>query len=330
MDEFSLIKRYFQTPNTQASVANAALVTGIGDDCAVLRVPSDKDLVFSLDTLVESVHFPQNTDAAELAWRLLGAAVSDLAAMGAQPNNFTLALTLPELDQSWLQRFSEQLTLASAYYKITLSGGDTTKGPLTLSVQVQGFVERGQALLRSGANIGDLICVTGTLGDSRAGLSLLDIPGLAVPIAMSEVANADREYLLNRYYRPTARVASGLLIKEYATSCIDVSDGLLADLNHILVQSDVGAKLVASDIPMSAQMQRIANDQALTWALSGGEDFELCFTISPEKWRHLQLKEHPVKMQVIGEIVPQKGIQMLTDGCWQDTQSAGFNHFKSR
>ena len=321
MDEFALIKRFFEQPNAAADRDNSYLLKGIGDDCAVLRVPNDKDLVFSLDTLVEGVHFPHNADAAELAWRLLGAAVSDLAAMGAEPNNFTLALTLPDLDQHWLQRFSENLALAAKQYKITLAGGDTTKGPLTLSAQVQGFVDRGQALLRNGAKLGDLICVTGQLGDSRAGLSLLDEQNL----------DEAKRYLLERYYRPEPRVPTGLLIKEYANACIDISDGLLADLGHILNQSQVGAKLLSDSIPMSEQMQGLAGDRALSWALSGGEDFELCFTIPKHAWPLMQqkLQGHFVSVSKIGEIVAQDGIQMYQNNVWQQVEKAGFNHFQA-
>ena len=322
MDEFALIKHFFEQPNAAAGKDNPHLLKGIGDDCAVLRVPSDKDLVFSLDTLVEGVHFPLNADAAELAWRLLGAAVSDLAAMGAQPNNFTLALTLPALDQQWLQRFSENLALAANQYQITLAGGDTTKGPLTLSAQVQGFVDRGQALLRNGAKLGDLVCVTGTLGDSRAGLSLLDAQELS----------SEQRYLMARYYRPEPRVSTGMLIKDYASACIDISDGLLADLGHILNQSEVGAKLSRESIPMSEQMQNVAAEKSLSWALSGGEDFELCFTVPKQKWPMLQqaLQGHSVQVSQIGEVVAQAGIQMLQDDVWQQIEKAGFNHFQPK
>ena len=321
MDEFSLIKQFFEQPNAAADKDNLHLLKGIGDDCAVLRVPDGKDLVFSLDTLVEGVHFPHNADAAELAWRLLGAAVSDLAAMGAQPNNFTLALTLPSLDQNWLQRFSENLAQAASQYHITLAGGDTTKGPLTLSAQVQGFVDRDQALLRNAAKLGDLVCVTGPLGDSRAGLSLLD----------KEQLNAAQHYLLERYYRPEPRVATGLIIKAFANACIDISDGLLADLGHILSQSQLGAKLLSDAIPMSSQMCDVAGDQALQWALSGGEDFELCFTIPKEAWPSMQqaLQGHHIKVSQIGEIVEQTGIQLYQNNIWRPVEKAGFNHFQT-
>ena len=321
MDEFSLIERFFAQPNAGAAQANSALQQGIGDDCAILRVPQGLELVFSLDTLVAGVHFPEDADPGEIAWRLLGAAVSDLAAMGAEPNCFTLALTLPELDQQWLKKFSQQLASAADKYQITLAGGDTTKGPLTLSVQVQGFVEQGRALLRSGASAGDLICVSGSLGDSRAGLELLDI----------EQPGVSQQYLLQRYYRPVPRIATGLLLRDYASACIDISDGLLADLEHILRRSGVGARLNADSIPMSEAMRQVAGTKALQWALSGGEDFELCFTVPAEQWPALnqQLLQHQVAVSTIGVISAETELQIFREGQWQNITAAGYNHFNS-
>jgi len=321
MDEFSLIERFFSQPNAGAAQANSALQQGIGDDCAILRVPLGKELAFSLDTLVAGVHFPVDADPGEIAWRLLGAAVSDLAAMGAEPNSFTLALTLPELTEQWLKKFSQQLAIAADKYQITLAGGDTTKGPLTLSVQVQGFVEQGQALLRSGAAEGDFICVTGNLGDSRAGLELLDV----------EQPDTAQRYLLQRYYRPVPRVATGLLLRAYASACIDISDGLLADLNHILRRSEVGARLDADSIPMSDAMRQVAGDNALQWALGGGEDFELCFTVPALQWPALQqqLQQHQVAVSTIGVVTATIELQIFRDGQWQHIAASGYNHFSS-
>ena len=321
MDEFSLIKRYFELPSAESARVNAQLIQGIGDDCAVLAVPNNQDLVFSLDTLVEGVHFPVDASAADIAWRVLGASVSDLAAMGATPNNFTLALTLPELSESWLQSFSENLAQAAKQYQLTLAGGDTTKGPLTLSVQVQGFVDKGTALLRSGAQVGDVICVTGSLGDSRAGLSLLG----------NAVSSPVHNYLLDRFYRPVPRVSTGQLLKPYASSCIDISDGLLADLAHILNRSGKGAKIDSSLLPLSAPLQQIAADKALDWALSGGEDFELCFTLSAKNWRLLQARlaesGHCVAISNIGVICDEPGLQLYRNDQWHHVAAKGFKHF---
>ena len=323
LDEFSLIKQYFDRPSTQSAKANPQLIKGIGDDCAILSVPMGKELVFSIDTFVEGVHFPVDAKPEDIAWRLLGAAVSDLAAMGATPNHFTLALTLPELSNEWLQHFSENLAQAADHYQITLVGGDTTKGPLTLSVQVQGFVDTGKALLRSGAQIDDVICVTGTLGDSRAGLSLL---------ASNDDSDIHR-YLLKRFYRPQARVSTGLLINQYANACIDISDGLLADLGHILVSSDKGACIDAQAIPLSRAIKAVAGDDALDWALTGGEDFELCFTLSATNWSLLQQAlvdtEHLVVISKIGTIKAGSGIEIYQDAKWQSIAAGGYNHFSN-
>jgi thiamine-monophosphate kinase len=241
--------------------------------------------------------------------------------MGATPNNFTLALTMPELSQAWLQSFSENLAAAAQAYQITLAGGDTSRGPLTLSVQVQGFVDSGCALLRSGANSADVICVTGTLGDSRAGLSLLD----------DLAPNADQQYLLDRFYRPVPRVSSGLLINQYASACIDISDGLLADLGHILDSSNKGAKIDSAAIPLSPQLKKVAGDKALQWALSGGEDFELCFTLSADNWQLLQRDQQRAELGVaickIGVITEQLGLQISSDDTWQSVTATGFQHF---
>jgi len=323
LDEFSLIKQYFERPSTQSAKANPQLVKGIGDDCAILNVPQGCQLVFSIDTLVEGVHFPVDAKPEDIAWRLLGAAVSDLAAMGATPNHFTLALTLPELSNIWLKSFSENLAQAADHYQITLVGGDTTKGPLTLSVQVQGFVETGKALLRNGAQVDDVICVTGSLGDSRAGLSLLT----------SQEDSDIHRYLRKRFYRPQARVSTGLLINQYASACIDISDGLLADLGHILVSSDKGACIDSQVIPLSREIKAVAGDDALDWALTGGEDFELCFTVSATKWSLLQQAladtKHLVAISKIGTIKAESGIEIYKDAKWQSIAARGFNHFSS-
>ncbi len=317
MDEFSLIKRYFEQPSHSAVQGNDALLLGIGDDCAVLRIPAAKDLVFSIDTLVEGVHFPVEASAADIAWRLLGSAVSDLAAMGAEPNSFTLALTLPGMAPQWLEEFSLNLVTAAAKYQLTLAGGDTTKGPLALSVQVNGFVNQGAALLRSGAVEGDIVCVTGSLGDSKAGLGLLAKPP----------ENQQQAYLLERYYRPLPRISSGLLINTFASACIDVSDGLIADLSHLLKRSGVSAKIDAQSIPLSQALLQEAGENALQWALTGGEDFELCFTLSAENWAALKLQHHDVALTAIGVITAGDESKIFQNNQWQPMVAKGYLHF---
>lgn len=294
---------------------------GIGDDCAVLNVPHGQQLVVSIDTLVEGIHFLPDTPAEQLAWRLLGASVSDLAAMGATPAWLTLALTLPHASEPWVSAFSSALSEASQQYKIQLVGGDTTRGPLTLTAQVHGLVDTGTALLRSGAKSGDLICVTGTLGDSRAGLEslLLDMPaGLAT------------EYLRQRFYRPQPRISTGQLLAAFASSCIDISDGLLGDLNHILEQSGVGAQVNPEVLPLSPELLDFTDKEtAQKWALAGGEDFELCFTVPPDQWAALQteLQQHEVQVTAVGVICEEKGMRYFKAGKWYPVDAQGYKHF---
>ena len=334
MDEFALIRQYFQSLQRDSSMCGVSV--GIGDDCAVLNVAPDQQLVVSIDTLVEGTHFLPDTPAEQLAWRLLGASVSDLAAMGATPAWLTLALTLPHADESWVSSFSAALSDATQEYKIQLVGGDTTRGPLTLTAQVHGFVQTGCALLRSGAKSGDLVCVTGTLGDSRAGLeSLLNDSHLksapATHVSPNHIPLAENiEYLRQRFYRPLPRISTGKLIVPFASSCIDISDGLLGDLNHILEHSRVGAQINPAALPLSIALQASTDaETAQKWALTGGEDFELCFTVPAEQWVNLQaqLQHHDVPVTAIGAICDKPGLQLFQAGEWCSVEANGYKHF---
>lgn len=268
MNEFALIQAYFNRPSQLPSV-----VQSVGDDCAILNIPNHQQLVMSIDTLVEGVHFLPDTDPALIAERAIHVAVSDLAAMGASPQWLTLALTLPSASDDWLAKFSAGFFAAANYYGMDLIGGDTTRGALTISVQVHGFVERDSALLRSSAQSGDSIYVTGTLGDGAAGLAVLQ--------GELKTNMAAKEYLLNRYYRPTAQIIAGKLIKPWVNAAIDISDGLLADLGHICRGSDLVARIDESLLPYSdALLSSSAPEQCLQWALTGGDDYQLCFTVS--------------------------------------------------
>ncbi|HAC29366.1 MAG TPA: thiamine-phosphate kinase, partial [Marinobacter hydrocarbonoclasticus] len=242
MGEFELIRKYFQPLADGAG--QDQLLLGPGDDCAIQRVSPGLDLVFSVDTLVEGVHFPSDYSPDYLGWRALAVAVSDLAAMGASPVCFTLALTLPDANPGWLKPFSEGLARASKAFGIALAGGDTTRGPLTISIQVHGTVERGRALYRSGAKPGDLICVSGTLGAAGAALDYLAAPAPS-PAQLA---------LLSRYHFPQPRLELGQQLAGRASSAIDVSDGLLADLGHILEASGTGARIDTGRIPMMAEL----------------------------------------------------------------------------
>jgi len=312
LGEFELIRRYFVSEQQHDSVA-----LGIGDDCALLLPPAGEQLAVSIDSLVEGTHFLPGTDPAFIARRLLGAATSDLAAMGATPAWLTLALTLPQSDPQWLEPFAAALAEKATEYGLVLVGGDTTRGPLALSAQVHGFVPAGQALTRRGAQPGDLICVTGTLGDSRAGLETL---------LREEPAGAEVDLLRQRFYQPQPRLSCGLALRSQASACIDLSDGLSSDLNHILQQSGCGAVLDATALPLSEALRRYTDlATARRWALSGGEDFELCFTLPAEKAPLLQ--QLPVAATAVGEVIAGEGIRLRDEAGEQPLSAAGFDHF---
>ena len=315
--EFDLIKRYFQRPQLQASVP---MVVGPGDDCAVLEVPLNQQLVVSADTLVSGVHFLPNMSPYQIAQRCLAANLSDLAAMGATPAWFTLCLTMPTADAEFLQGFSDGLVDMVQTYGISLAGGDTTKGPLAISINVMGWVPKAEpALTRNGAQVGDGIYVSGTLGDAAAGLACLqqDI--------------ADSSYLAQRFYNPTPRLAFGQWLLGKATSALDISDGLLQDLGHILKQSKVGARIDVASLPLSSQLQsQHSQSQCEQFAMSGGEDFELCFTL-PVQWQEeaeAYAQARGLRLTQIGCITQQLELQVhRQDKAIALPESIGWQHF---
>lgn len=310
LGEFELIRRCFANFPTDESV-----LCGIGDDCAVLRCPEGEALLVSIDTMVEGKHFLAGTPAASLAARVLSAATSDLAAMGGEPLWFTLALTLPNSDREWLKQFSTGLAETAARLKIQLVGGDTTAGPRVISVQVHGSAPADLVLRRSGAQMGDLIAVTGTLGDSSAGLEL----------QLSE-AQAPSPYLLERFFLPQPRIAEGLALRGIASACIDLSDGLLADLMHILRASKVGAEVDVTKLPLSDPLLAyVGRLQATQWALNGGEDFELCFTFPKQKLDALE--RSGMAFTVIGEICGGDSL-MLKNAEGIRIDRTGYEHFR--
>ncbi|MBV0932346.1 thiamine-phosphate kinase [Marinobacterium weihaiense] len=318
MGEFELIRRCFLQARQGPGV-----VTGIGDDCAVLQVPPGQQLVVSIDTLVEGVHFLPGTEPSRLATRLLGAAVSDLAATAATPAWLTLALTLPSGDADWLEPFAAALAQRAAELGISLVGGDTTRGAtLTLSAQVHGLVEQGQALLRCGARAGDRILVSGTLGDSRAGLETLLKP---------QAVDADRAWLQQRFFRPEPRLELARHLRPRLQAGLDISDGLLADLTHLLNASGLGATVDCARLPLSPALQRIFPDQAEAWALSGGEDFELCLAVAPDQVTACQAEAQRlgVPLTDVGEFQTREGLRVRgADGRLLEGLHQGYDHFK--
>ena len=318
MDEFQLIRQYFSDLGQDSS---DCVDLGVGDDCAIVSPPPGHQLVFSIDTLVEGTHFLPGTPPAQIASRLMGATLSDLAAMGAKPGFFTLALTLPESDANWLAAFARKLAELADLYGVRLVGGDTTRGPLTLSVQVHGWVEHGRGLRRDGASAGDGLYVTGTLGDSRGGLETL---------LKKTPLDADVSYLQERFFAPQPRLSTAKLLTGYASAAIDISDGLFADLSHILKASEVGACISLEDLPLSPQLLRFAGqEKARQWACHGGEDFEVCFTLPPEQEEAVldSLVHHDVPVWRIGEIRDLPGLYVQDELGERQVSAQGFNHF---
>ena len=267
--EFSLIYRYFSDLGR-----GAAVDLSVGDDCAIVRLGADERLATSVDTMVCGVHFLPDSFPEDLGYRAVSTAASDLAAMGARPVGMTVALTLPEVDELWLHAFSQGLAAAVSEYRLPLVGGDTTRGPLTISVQVLGALPQDQALLRSGAQVGDGVYVSGTLGDAAAALAFLQEQWQPAP--------HHAQYLLDRFNRPRARLDLGLALLGQASAAIDVSDGLLADAGHIAAASGVKISIETERLPLSpALSSHHSREKILQWALTGGDDYELCFCLPP-------------------------------------------------
>ncbi len=268
MNEFEIIERFFK----QAYPAcKGDLVLGIGDDAAIINVAGDSELVMSMDTLVAGVHFFADTAPEDIAYKSLAVNLSDIAAMGASPRWMSLSLTLPDKDFSWLERFSASFNRLAVEHALVLIGGDLTQGPLSITLQIHGVSPKGKSLRRSGANIGDAIYVSGKLGAAAYALRHIKERMLyPVPTALE----------MQRLYRPEARIKTGLALRDHATSCIDISDGLLADLGHLLKASKVGAKVRLADIPYADSLGQLESALAIELALTGGDDYELCFTLA--------------------------------------------------
>ena len=302
--EFDLIQDFFAGLDQGASVR-----LGIGDDAAALSLPEGHLLHISTDTAVEGVHFLASLSPADVAYRSVMAAASDLAAMGAIPEALLLALTLPEADRVWLEDFSRGLAEVSREIRAPLVGGDTTRGPLSLTVTVLGSTPADRYLARSGAHPGDRLCVSGTLGDAAAGLAVLN-----GELAVDESAAA---FLTTRYTRPSARLALGETLRNCATSCIDLSDGLLADAAHIASASGVGLEINSALLPLSKALRSSVDlDQRLDWALAGGDDYELLFTLS----NNMPLPDGCTEM---GRVVVGSGIS-----CDRTPERIGYDHFR--
>lgn len=318
MDEFKLIERFF----APLRGARKDVTQGIGDDGAIVSSPS-RELVLAVDTLVEGCHFPAHAPPRELGFRVAAVNLSDLAAMAATPCFATLALTLPSADELWLTEFSSGLGEGLARHNCALVGGDTTRGPLTISLQLIGALQ-GAPLLRSGACAGDHVLVSGTLGDARAALDLLSDGG----------QSTDQEtYLLARYWRPTPRVELAHAVSQFAHAAIDISDGLLADLGHIAAASGVAIQIDQELLPISrALVEHCPRAQALAYAVTGGDDYELALCVAPAQ---LSAVLHAARqcgdvLTVIGQVVGGQGVTCRdADGLpVENPDVSGYRHFR--
>lgn len=318
MGEFELIRNFFAA--APCAQAGEGVALGIGDDCALLSVPPGEQLAISTDTLVAGVHFADPCDPFLLGQRSLAVAASDLAAMGATPLAFTLALTLPQVESPWLEAYAQGLNLMAESCNLRLIGGDTTRGPLSLTVTVFGRVPAGQALTRSGAQPGDLLCVGGDLGNAAGALPLVLGQRSAEPaVAMP---------LLAHYWSPQPQLALGQALRGKATAALDISDGLLADCGHIARASGVGLEVELDKLPLSSALIWFAGQEgAEAAALSGGDDYVLAFTLPAAQLPGLLAEGWPI--QVVGRVVAGQGVKLLAvDGQDITPANRGYQHFR--
>lgn len=318
LSESELITRYFRTCGAQ----RRDVALGVGDDAALLECPPGMQLVAATDTLVAGVHFPTSVPAAAIGHRALAVNLSDLAAMGARPAWALLALTLPAADEAWLAQFAAGFGNLARAHEVALAGGDTTRGPLTITVQLLGHVPHGRALTRAGGRAGDLLFVSGTPGDAGAGLAIeqgrLAAPPQAAP------------YLRERFLLPTPRVALGQRLRDYARACIDVSDGLLGDAAKLAAASGVGLEIFCGELPLSAPLlQTLGPDAARELALTAGDDYELVFAVDPARAAELE-RELPAAQwnyRQIGVLRAAPGAVLTRDGTVMEFSHSGYQHF---
>ena len=315
MDKFEIIRRLF-TPAEKGD----SVIVGVGDDGAILRPEPGRDLINVIDTLVSGVHFPEKLYPEDVGYRSVAVNVSDIAAMGGRPRWMTLALTLDKNKRGWEEDFACGIALAADRFGIDLVGGDLTHGSETvISVQITGDVEPGQAITRDGANPGDAIYVSGTPGDASLGLSI---------IQSNPTLNEQLYTLVRRFCRPDARVELGLAIAPYANAAIDVSDGLFSDLEKMLAASSVGGRIELNDIPLSDELKNtLAGEDRLNFALSGGDDYELCFTSAEEEFFESG-EIAGVRVTKIGQVDKGSGLRCTKGGEPIEYHDDGYRHFR--
>lgn len=316
MSEFDIIKRYFHWESSDTDV-----VVGNGDDAALVQVPEGYELAVAVDTSNSGVHFPENTPARAIGHKVLAVNISDMAAMGATPRWFTLSLSLPEANHEWLAEFSKGLKALADVHEMSLIGGDTTRGPLSISIQILGLAPKGTRLLRSKAQEGDVVCVTGFLGDAAAGLAVVQ-QRLSLP-------KDEADYCIDRLNYPTPRTEVSEFLREHAHAVIDISDGLVSEAGHLAKHSHVRIDLDAKCLPFSPALKLLPLEQRQQFALSGGDDYELLFTLPSEKIGLLDQYFRSINLPVtiIGLITTGKpAIRVLGA---ENFQTSGYDHFKS-
>ena len=320
LSEFDLIDRYFKNALSDGPEVRC----GIGDDAAIVSVPQGMELSLSMDTLVAGVHFPASTTPADIGHKALAVNLSDMAAMGAEPRWITLSLTLPQDDPSaWLEGFMAGFSALARKYSLALIGGDLARGPLSITIEIHGWLPTGAAIYRGGAHPGDRIYVSGTLGDAGLALGVLD-----------RRWTIDGKYhaeIFSRLHTPSPRIALGMALRGLATSAIDISDGLQADLGHILDASHAGARLDAGLLPLSKALQQLPLEQAWEIALTSGDDYELCFTLpvaAPES--EIKRLSAITPVQCIGQVIAETGMYwQRADGSRFIPTGTGYRHFRN-
>lgn len=320
MTEFELIKRYFATQ----MLHRADVVCGIGDDAALLAPPTGQTLAMTTDTLISGIHFPEFTLPYDIGYKSLAVNLSDLAAMGATPAWALLSITLPQADENWIQSFCDGFFTLANRHQVQLIGGDLTHGStLSITVQAIGFIPEHQALLRRGAKPNDLIYVSGSLGDA----------GLALKMINKQISTSSsiEQRILERLQRPEPRISTGENLRGIATACIDISDGLAADLGHLLDESQAGAVINVDQLPLSEELKHaVSPEEAITLALTAGDDYELCFTVPANKQAELEKKLATIscRFTCIGEITSQPGLELrYQDGRKYHGAILGYRHF---
>ena len=318
--EFDVIKKYFSFSSSDGSVILAG-----GDDCAAVSVPVDRKLLVTTDTLISGVHFPDNSLAENVAYKALMVNLSDLAAMGATPSWITLAITMPGIDECWLSSFSEQLSKLLSDYKVSLIGGDTTKGPLSITIQAMGLCDEERMMRRDQAKQGDKVFVTGYLGDAAIGLCAL----------LDDLNDDKLSACVDRLNRPEAHIEFAKELSEYSRCAIDISDGLAADLGHIATASDCGVRVSLTEVPLSPSARyyfKHYHNDVIDWSmvLARGDDYELCFTLNNE---HVQAVKKisdkwNVSISCIGEVTESNGLIFYSaDNELFNFSDSGFKHF---